>query len=68
MSLHDDNSTRMIKSPWELAQLELTAALSCKIFAYMQSAIRPGLTEIEFSGRIEAFTRKHGHGGGLRCP
>ncbi len=58
--------TRMIKSPWELRQLELTAALSCKIFDYMQSAIQPGLTEIEFSGLIEAFARKHGHGGGLR--
>jgi Xaa-Pro aminopeptidase len=59
--------TRMIKSPWEIKQLELTAALSCKIFDHMRSAIRPGLTEIEFSGIIEAFARKSGHGGGLRC-
>jgi len=58
--------TRMLKSPWELKQLELTAALSCRIFDYMRSAIRPGLTEIEFSGMIEAFARKNGHGGGLR--
>ena len=59
--------TRMIKSRWELNQLALTAALSGKIFAFMRSAIRPGLTEIEFSGIIDAFARKHGHGGGLRC-
>jgi Xaa-Pro dipeptidase len=58
--------TRMIKSPWELKQLELTAALSCKIFDHMRSVIRPGLTEIEFSGMLEAFARKNGHGGGLR--
>lgn len=58
--------TRMIKSRWELIQMALTAALSCKIFEYMQSAIRPGLTEIEFSGIIDAFARKRGHGGGLR--
>jgi len=50
-----------------LDQLALTAALSGKIFTYMRSAIRPGLTEIEFSGIIDAFARKHGHGGGLRC-
>ncbi len=59
--------TRMIKSPWEIKQLELTAALSGRIFGYIESAIRPGLTEIEFSGMIEAFARKSGHGGGLRC-
>jgi len=58
--------TRMIKSPWELEQLALTAALSCQIFNYMRTAIQPGLTEMEFSGVIEAFARKHGHGGGLR--
>ena len=58
--------TRMIKSRWELNQIALTAALSCKIFEYMRSAIRPDLTEIEFSGIIDAFARKHGHGGGLR--
>ena len=58
---------RMIKSRWELDQLELTAALSCKIFEHVRSAIGPGLTEIEFSGILEAFARKHGHSGGLRC-
>ncbi|MCP3955394.1 MAG: aminopeptidase P family protein, partial [Desulfobacterales bacterium] len=59
--------TRMIKSRWEIDQLELTAALSCKIFDYVRSAIQPGLTEIDLSGRIEAFARQNGHGGGLRC-
>ncbi len=59
--------TRMIKSRWEIDQLELTAALSCKIFDYIRTVIQPGLTEIDLSGRIEAFARKIGHGGGLRC-
>ena len=58
--------TRMIKSPWELKQLALTAELSCKIFDYMRAAVRPGLTEMEFSGVIEAYARQQGHSGGLR--
>lgn len=59
--------TRMIKSPWELAQLELTADLSRQVFDYIRTAIKPGQTEMELSGIIEAFARKIGHGGGLRC-
>jgi Xaa-Pro dipeptidase len=58
--------TRMIKSEWELEQLALTAALSCQIFDYVRTAIAPGITEIDLSGRIEAFARKIGHSGGLR--
>jgi len=58
--------TRMIKSAWELEQLMLTAALSCQIFDYVRTAIAPGITEIDLSGRIEAFARKIGHSGGLR--
>jgi Xaa-Pro dipeptidase len=58
--------TRMQKSPWEIEQMRKTAALSSKTFAYMQSEIRPGLTEIEFTGMFETFSRKHGHGAMLR--
>jgi Xaa-Pro aminopeptidase len=58
--------TRMIKSAWEIAQMEKTAELSCQTFHYMASEIRPGLTEMEFAGMFEAFSRKHGHGGMLR--
>jgi len=58
---------RMIKSPWELAQLELTADISCRVFDSIRYAIRPGQTEMELSGIIEAQARKIGHGGGLRC-
>ena len=58
--------TRMIKSAWEIAQMEKTAELSCRTFQYMASSIRPGLTEMEFAGMFETFSRKHGHGGMLR--
>lgn len=61
------HQARMIKSPWELAQLELTADLSSSVFDYMRTAMQPGQTEMELSGIIEAYARKIGHGGGLRC-
>lgn len=58
--------TRMIKSSWEIAQMEKTAELSKATFAYAREIIRPGLTEMEFSGIIDTFSRKHGHGAQLR--
>ncbi|MDQ1331237.1 MAG: Aminopeptidase family protein, partial [Thermodesulfobacteriota bacterium] len=58
--------TRMIKSPWEIEQMEKSAELSLATFNYAKEIIRPGLTEIELSGIIDAFSRKHGHGAQLR--
>ena len=55
-------ATRMIKSPWEIEQMEKTAEISAKTFEYMKTAIRPGLTEIEFAGIAETFARRLGHG------
>lgn len=58
--------TRMIKSSWEIEQMERTAELSRQTFEYMQAVIRPGLTEMEFAGMYETFARRLGHGAGLR--
>lgn len=58
--------TRMVKSDWEIEQMDSTAALSRKTFDYMREAIRPGLSEIEFAGMFETFSRKQGHGAMLR--
>jgi len=60
------HKVRMIKSAWEIEQIEKTAELSQKTFEYMKSAIRPGLTEMEFAGMYETFARKLGHGAKLR--
>ncbi|MDF1590516.1 MAG: Xaa-Pro peptidase family protein [Desulfobacterales bacterium] len=57
---------RMIKSDWEIEQLERTADMSCRTFEYMQTIIRPGLSEMEFAGMFETFARKLGHGAKLR--
>jgi len=59
-------AVRMIKSGWEIEQMELTAEMSGRTFAYMKTIIRPGLTEMEFAGMYETFARKLGHGAGLR--
>jgi len=58
--------TRMIKSPWEIEQMEKTAQLSSQTFEYIRNNIRPGFTEMEFGGMYEAYARKIGHGGRLR--
>ena len=57
---------RMIKSAWEIEQMEKTAQLSCQTFEYIKNNIRPGYTEMEFGGMYEAYARKIGHGGRLR--
>ena len=57
---------RMIKSPWEIKQMEKTAQLSSQTFEYIRNNIRPDYTEMEFGGMYEAFARKIGHGGKLR--
>ncbi len=58
--------TRMIKSTWEIQQMERTAELTRKTFGYMQTAIQPGLSEMEFAGITEAYARKIGHQGKIR--
>ena len=57
---------RTVKSAWEIEQMDNTAALSRKTFDYMREAIRPGLSEIEFAGMFETFSRTQGHGAMLR--
>ncbi|MDY6792570.1 MAG: Xaa-Pro peptidase family protein [Thermodesulfobacteriota bacterium] len=57
---------RMIKSAWEIKQIERTAELAKQTFEHIKSAIRPGQTKMELSGMAETFARKHGHGARLR--
>jgi Xaa-Pro dipeptidase len=57
---------RRIKSDWEIAQMENTAAMTAKTFEYMRTTIRPGISEIEFAGMFETYARGLGHGAGIR--
>lgn len=60
------HNVRMIKSEWEISQLEKTAELSHQTFEYIRTHLRPGYTEMEFAGMFETFARKIGHGAKLR--
>jgi Xaa-Pro dipeptidase len=57
---------RMIKSQWEIAQMEEAASRSAKTFDFTRSHLRPGPSEMEFAGMLETFARSIGHGGKLR--
>ncbi len=58
--------SRMVKSPWEISQMDKTADLSRKVFEFAADNLRPGYSEIEFTGIYEAFARKHGHSGHVK--
>lgn len=59
-------NVRRIKSEWEIAQMENTAAMTRKTYQYMQEIITPGLSEMEFAGMFETYARKLGHGAQIR--
>ncbi len=59
-------NVRQIKSDWEIVQMEQTAELSARTFDYMQTVLKPGLSEMEFAAIYETYARKLGHGGKLR--
>jgi Xaa-Pro aminopeptidase len=57
---------RRIKSDWEIMQIEHTGHLFKKIFEYAKTAIRPGLSEMEFAGMMEAFAQNYSPGAFVR--
>jgi Xaa-Pro aminopeptidase len=57
---------RRYKSGWEIDQMERTAEMTRRTFAYMRTAIQAGISEMEFAGMFETFARKLGHGANLR--
>ncbi len=57
---------RMLKSDWEITQMDHTAECSRRTFEHMRDIIRPGLSEMEFAGLYETFARTRGHGGHLK--
>ncbi len=59
-------AVRMQKSDWEIAQMHRTAEISEQVFEFIHRSIRPGVTEIAFTGEYESFARSIGHAAGLR--
>jgi Xaa-Pro aminopeptidase len=59
-------SARMIKSEWELARMDRVAERTGKTFAYAREALKPGITEIAFSGFMEAGAGEQGLSGRVK--
>ena len=51
---------RTIKTPWEIAQLRLSARQHAAAYATIPSCFRPGMTDIDFQIEIERQMRLHG--------
>jgi len=56
---------RQIKSPWEIKEMAKAAEASRLTFDFMADTIKSGISEIEFCGMVEAYSRSLGHSGKL---
>ena len=57
---------RSVKSPWEIEQIEKASDQVTTMYAGIFEEIRPGITELELTGRVEGSLRASGHGGTVR--
>jgi Xaa-Pro aminopeptidase len=57
---------RQIKSVYEIQQMKSAAKVSKETFDFMAKNLTPGVSEMEFCGKIEAFARCRGHSGKLQ--
>ncbi len=57
---------RSVKSEYELAKMRAAARLAEAMLTAGIGVLREGMTEVEFSGRVEAFARRDGHQGVIR--
>ncbi len=55
--------TRMVKSPYELELMGKAAGMTAELFGMVPHILKEGMTELEFSGLLEAEFRKRGHQG-----
>lgn len=54
---------RAVKSEYEITKIRASARLADKMLRIGLEALREGITEVEFSGRVEAVARRDGHQG-----
>jgi len=57
---------RAVKSPFEVARIAAAAAIADAVWEHAPRVLRPGLTEAEFAGLVEAEARRLGHQGVIR--
>lgn len=57
---------RAIKSAWELDLIRQASAFADQVAQGVPALVRPGMTEIELAGKVEAEARRLGHQGIIR--
>lgn len=57
---------RAIKSEYEINLIREASAMADKVAAHVPQILKPGITEIEFAGKLEAYARSLGHQGIIR--
>lgn len=57
---------RAVKSSYEITLMREASAMADKVAAHVPEILKPGLTEIEFAGKLEAYARSLGHQGIIR--
>ena len=57
---------RMIKTPWEIEQIRLSAAHHTAAYSHFRQCYRPGMTDLQFQIAIENQMRLHGSRGVFR--
>lgn len=58
---------RMIKTPWEISQMRISARQHVAVYREIPDCYRPGMTDIEFQIEIEHRMRLHGSLGYFRA-
>lgn len=58
---------RMIKTPWEIAQMRISARAHEAVYREIPECFRPGMTDLEFQIEIERRMRLHGSIGYFRA-
>lgn len=59
-------AVRMVKSPYEIEILKDIAQLHQAIYSFIKDNLREGISELELSAMVAAFSRKKGHSGLIR--
>lgn len=52
---------RSVKSEWEISQIEESGGIYTALLEYVPTILRPGMTEVELEGLLEAKARMLGH-------
>lgn len=58
--------TRMVKSDYEIDLMKRAAEMNNDLFGSVRGILKEGMTELEFSGILEAGYRRNGHQGYVR--